>query len=105
MDLTGEMITVWYPGDHATVRVPFRARVMKANHKSGMKIEHIDLDEDDPNREDWLDPESRHWLIGDWHTYASKDKATHERANQKADAISARLRAGTVRSKDAAQVG
>ena len=100
---TGEMITIWYAGTKANERVPFRARVMKASQKHGMHIEHIDLEEDDPRKEDWLNVESKNWLIGDWHTYSSKDEAQHERAGQKADAIAARLRQGAVRSKESAQ--
>jgi len=100
---TGEMITIWYAGTKANERVPFRARVMKASQKHGMHIEHIDLDEDDPRKEDWLNVESKNWLIGDWHTYTSKDEAQHDRAGQKADAIAAKLRQGAIRSKESAQ--
>ena len=100
---TGEMITIWYAGTKANERVPFRARVMKASQKHGMHIEHVDLEEDDPRKEDWLNVESKNWLIGDWHTYSSKDEAQHEWAGQKADAIAARMRQGAVRSKESAQ--
>ena len=104
--VAGEMITIWYAGTKANERVPFRARVMKASQKHGMHIEHIDLEEDDPRKEDWLSVESKNWLIGDWHTYSSKDVAQEERAARKADETAARLRQavqGNARSKEAAQ--
>ena len=79
----GEMITIWYAGTKANERVPFRAKVLKASQKHGMHIEHIDLEADDPRKEDWLSVESKNWLIGDWHTYSSKDAAQEERAARK----------------------
>ena len=100
----GEMITVWYPGRKANECVPFRAKVKKASHKHGMHIDLIDLSENDPHKEDWLDSESSNWLIGDWHSYSSKDEASQERSNQKADAATVRLRQGIVRSKGATAV-
>ena len=102
----GEMITIWYAGTKANERVPFRAKVLKASQKHGMHIEHIDLEADDPRKEDWLSVESKNWLIGDWHTYSSKDAAQEERAARKADEIATRLRQavqGNARSKEAAQ--
>jgi len=102
----GEMITIWYAGTKANERVPFRAKVLKASQKHGMHIEHIDLEADDPRKEDWLSVDSKNWLIGDWHTYSSKDAAQEERAARKADEIATRLRQavqGNARSKEAAQ--
>ena len=68
-----------------------------------MHIEHVDVPEDDPNNEAWLDPGSKDWLLGDWLSYKDKDEASQERAAQKADAITARLRQSTSRGKDSAQ--
>ena len=101
--IAGEVLTVWYAGSNPDQMVPFRARVKQATQKRGLEIEYIDLKEDDSNKNAWLDPETQDWLIGDWLTHNSKDEASHDRAGQRADAITARLRAAAVRGKDSAQ--
>ena len=100
--VSDETITVWYQQKNKKF-VPHRCRVKRASAQQGLLIEHVDMDKNDPDKERYLDPADKNWLIGEWLEFGSKDEAQQVKANRRADKITASLRAGEVR-KDAEQV-